>query len=52
MQKLKNDPYNNIEWIALAKDEHGEIVEKKQKGAYFIYGGYHLCETLISPYKD
>ena len=53
MQELKEDPYKNIEWTALAKEENGEIVERKQKGAYFICdGGYHLWDTLIPPYKD
>ena len=35
MQELKNNPYNNIKWIALAKDEHGEIVEKETKRGIF-----------------
>ena len=53
MQQLKEAPFSDIEWIALSKSENGEIVEKKQIGAYFMCdGGYHLWETLIPPYKD
>ena len=39
--------------MALAKISHGDILETKQTGAYFICdGGYHLWETLIPPYKN
>lgn len=31
MQELKEDPYKNIEWIVLAKDENGEIVKTNKK---------------------
>ena len=53
MDTLKNEPYKDIEWIALARDVNGEIIELKQKGVYFICdGGYHFWQTLIPPYKD
>ena len=53
MQELKEELYKDIEWNVLGKDENGELIEKKQNGAYFICdGGYHLWDTLIPPYKD
>ena len=40
---LESEKYNNIEWIALDEDENGKVIERKEKGAYFLCdGGYHL----------
>ena len=51
--KSADTPFRFSEWVALAKNKQGEIVETKQVGAYFICdGGYHLWDTLIPPYKD
>ena len=50
---LESEEFSNIEWTALDKDENGEVIERKEKGVYFLCdGGYHLWDTLIPPYKD
>ena len=50
---LNSDACKEIQWTALDEDENGKVVERKEKGAYFLCdGGYHLWDTLIPPYKD
>ena len=53
VEYLESEVCKKIEWTALDEDENREVVERKEKGVYFLCdGGYHLWDTLIPPYKD
>lgn len=53
VEYLANEDCKQMEWTVLDEDENGEVIKRKENGAYFLCdGGYHLWDTLISPYKD